>query len=328
MMWVIDKLRFAFGSALPLILGIIGLATVLLDLFGALPIPPDWTQEILLAAASVVLLSYFTSHSASLRATDQFKTTSADISRLCGLVEAERGDVRQVPASEIRSALMGNLHDASAFYFRGGSGRWLRNVTLPTLAAVSDREIALTVQLVDPRDEHLCHAYADYRSVARRGPSRREGEGNPRLIQRDILAAVYLAAYYSANARLTATVVLTRNFSPLRYDVSDRGMVVSVADETKPGLVAASGTWLHDSVVDEMKQARHGSETVNFGKLRDAFTVRLDQVTEDSVYRALSSFTVVDPRDGERATPLLAQFSDAASIDWKRLVHEHVRSGS
>lgn len=310
-----------FGELLPLLVAVLAIGLLLVDMFDFISVPDDAHAEILLFVASIVLLAYFAAHRQSEASTKALVRLNTSTSVLFDRVNAQLDGVRQVPAAEIRGALEANITDASAFYFRGGSGRWLRHYSLPQLSLVRSRQIELGVQLLDPRDEFLCRAYAHYRKVARNGVDVRDGEDDPRLIQRDILGSIYLAAYYSATARLKAEVVLLRTFSSLRYDVTDRGLVISVAGKAEPALVASAGTWFHEAVVDEMRQGKHGNGVLVLPSDLKLFP-SLDSVTGETVAEALGRVRVKESPVDER--PLLAGFA-GSDVDWIKLAAEHVR---
>lgn len=315
-------LLWLLSTGLPLLVGVSGLGVLLLDLFGPVDLPSGYADEVLLAAASVVLLSYF--------AQNQRQTNhDATHSRLLGKVEnvlervEDRLDsVRQVPAKDIRRLLEANVEGASEYLFRGGSGRWLRKFTMPALSKATDRDVNITIELLDPRDEQLCEAYSRYRAMALPTGHLRSGEDS-RLIQRDILGSIYAAAWYSARRRVEADVILTRSFSPLRYDVSSEGLLVTVAELTEPGLFAAQGTWLHTSIVDELHQSRHGHGSVVLpGAANVHYPASLASVTAVDVREVLSAAKVAGrPVD----SPLLDKFSAVADVDWEEVAANHVR---
>jgi hypothetical protein len=309
------------GSLLPLVVGAGGLVVLALDLFDFARLPAGYEQEILLLAASTVLLGYFAAHSTGNRAADGVARLEGTVNGLEGRLSEALGGVRQIPSGDIRAHLIENARGVTAFYFRGGSGRWLRRFTLPTLGSVKDRDVQVSVQLLDPRDEELCREYARYRAASRRPGDVRPDEDNPRLIQRDILGSVYATAWYSARARLQAEVVLLRAFSPARYDVSSEGAVVSVSDPAAPGLLAKRGSWLHAAFVDEMCQARHGHGVATAPGDLNHFPPDIAAVDGDVVRDALTAFTVTV--NGTAPSALLTGYA-SSGVDWALVAAEHV----
>jgi len=314
---------YALGGLLPLTVALAGFAMLAIDLFGLAALPDGYHTEILVLAASTVLLAYFAMNLSSRDAASKASALHVDVRELLGRVDAGLDAVRQVPPPEIRQRLVDNVAGASLFYFRGGSGRWLRRFTLPQLGAIVDREIDVSVQLLDPRDGELCEEYARYRAASRPAGTVRDEERDPRLIQRDLLGSVYAAAWHSARTRLRAEVVLLRAFSPLRHDVSSEGLMITVADETAPGVYAAAGSWFHAAVIDEMRQARHGHAVVTLPAPGAAFPPDLAAATGDQVRAALSAATVAAAGGGP-GTPLLDGYA-ASGVDWDLVAMCHVR---
>lgn len=311
------------GALLPLTVGVAGFAVLAIDLFGLAALPDDYDSEILLLAASTVLLAYFAVNASARQASAEASSLRGDVRDLLARVESGLDTVRQVPPAEIRQRLTSNVAGASSFYFRGGSGRWLRSFTLPQLGSIVDREIEVSVQLLDPRDGELCEEYARYRAASRPARAVRDDERDPRLIQRDLLGSIYAAAWYSARTRMRAEVVLLRTFSPLRYDVSSEGLMITVADEAAAGLLAVAESWFHKAVVDEMRQARHGHAVAALPAAGANFPPDLTQVTGQQVQAALAAVTV--EAAGGAPAPLLAGFA-ASDIEWELVAANHVRT--
>lgn len=310
------------STALPLLVGVLGVCVLIIDLFGPVRLPSGHGDEVLLAAASVVLLAYFAQNQRQASHDATHDRLLLKVEAVLERVEDRLDSVRQVPASDIRGLLESNVQGASEYLFRGGSGRWLRKFTMPALSKATDRDVRITIELLDPRDEDLCGAYARYRSKALPKGQLRDQE-DPRLIQRDILGSIYAAAWYSARRRTQANVILLRSFSPLRYDVSSEGLMVTVAEMTEPGLFAARGTWLHKSIVDELNQAGHGHARVDLPSASEHhYPEPLTAVTAADVRAILSEATV---RGRGTSSPLLESFAGAADVDWEAVATDHVR---
>lgn len=228
--------------------------------------------------------------------------------------------VHQVESGQIGPRLERLLAESTNWQFRGGSGRWLRSATLPALSRVRDREVPLLVQLLDPRDEHLCGECARYRASQRDAADLRPDEDDPRTIQADLLSSIYAIAWHSARSRINPEIVLLRSFSPLRYDIGTSGMFVTVAKRSEPALYASSGSWYFRSVTDELAQATHGHPIVVPPASTDVFPRTPSEVTSASVRAALEATRV---RSTGTESPLLAHFATASHVDFEK-VARHV----
>jgi hypothetical protein len=130
-----------------------------------------------------------------------------------------------------------------------------------------------------------------------------------RTIQSDLLATIYAIAWYVSTTRIEAQVVLLRAFSPLRYDIGSRGLYVTVADLSQPGLYASSSSWYYRSISDEVRQAHHGHPSVGLPRQPHALPARREDVDEAAVREGLDAVIVRDPSGG--SSPLLT--GDASS---------------
>jgi hypothetical protein len=230
--------------------------------------------------------------------------------------EALAHTVRQVPAQDIGNKLEDLLERSTTWSFRGGSGRWLRRATLPRLARVLDRGAPVIVHLLDPRDERLCSEYAWYRANQRHPSDVRHDEDDPRTIQADILSSIYAVAWHAATSRVEGVVVLVRVFTPLRYDVGDDGLMVTVADRAAAGLWAAADTWYYRSIADELKEARRVNPTLILPTDRALFPTPAAQVDAGMVRAGLEATKV---ETGGQVSALLSGFASTAALDFERI---------
>jgi hypothetical protein len=204
-------------------------------------------------------------------------------------------DVREIPSKLISAGIDRLLSESTDWVFRGGSGRYFRYATLPALALVRERDVPVTIGLLDPNDRDLCQRYAEYRNLQRGELVRRPDEGDFETIEADLLSTIYAAAWYSQNSRIEVELVLLRSFSPLRYDIGTTGLYITIADPAAPGLYAKSGSWYFNSVRDEMMQASHGHPSVEFPAATSLFPGSRADVTPEVVEEALNQMKLRDP---------------------------------
>jgi hypothetical protein len=291
-----------------LLLVAIALGAVAIDATGWFDVGDDRFGQLVTAIAALVLLG-FTLEAGERRAfARRHEELFGEVRALGGALE-----VRQIASNAIGPGIRDELTRSGAWLFRGGSGRFLRSGTLPELGNIRNREVPVMIQVLDPRDEFLCTKYAEYRSVQRGAVIRRPDEGDMRKIQADLLASIYAAAWYSARTRIEASVTLLRTISPIRYDFGDRGLYVTVADPTQPGLFAQNGSWYYNSVRDELEQANHGHPSVQFSRDIQLFPTK-DEVDGVIVERGLDAIRIHAPDGAE--TPLLTGAADAHHLDF------------
>ena len=286
-----------------------------LETFGVVNLSTDVFQNLVLWAIGVVVLALLA---------DSFDRRSPreEQRRLVHAAEAAAGvlPVHEVPSDRIGEGLASTLERSDRWIFRGGSGRYLRNRTLPTLATARDRDTPLLVEILDPRDAALVREYARYRAQQRADSVRRPDEADPRTIASDLLANVYAAAWYTVNTRIRAEVLLLRSFSPLRYDIGSTALYVTVPDPTEPGLVARAGSWYYAAILDELQQNAHGHPQLVLPSDSKLFPERHDEVSPDVVLAGLQAVRVRDPVT-QREAPLLTGAVAPEMVDPETIAH-------
>jgi hypothetical protein len=173
--------------------------------------------------------------------------------------------VRIVPGDEVRHLLQGARQDTDRWFFKGGTGTFLRAVTIPDCVALARREkrtFKLQIEIIDPTNDRVCRRYADYRRSLSPQP---DGTGETWTIDRtrkESFATIVAACWYRQHFTfLDVTLGLSSVMTTFRWDMSSRFLVITQEDPNGPALVADAGrpyyrAWdreLHAS----LEQARH-----------------------------------------------------------------------
>ena len=151
---------------------------------------------------------------------------------------------------KIGGELRDMLETATAWSFRGGSGRWQREAVLPYLSRERDRDIPYRMLLLDPTETRLCAEYATYRNKHRR----KQKQDTASSVRNDLLACVVACAWYQQNTRIRPEIYLSQIYSPLRQDMSNERAAITVADQSKEGLFVPASSWYYTSLMDEFEQ--------------------------------------------------------------------------
>lgn len=135
------------------------------------------------------------------------------------------------------------------WYFRGGTGTYLREVTLPELvenARRSQTELDLTIEIIDPRRAQLCERYA--LSWSRYSPTP-DPSGEPwtvERVQRESYATILAACWHRERFDLLKIQVgLAATWNPPRIDISRSTVIVTQDDASVPGQVIRSDSFLY-----------------------------------------------------------------------------------
>jgi hypothetical protein len=298
-------------SVAPLVTGLAGLVLTVIDALGFIVLPADTPKNTIIIAASVILIASYTN---SWRRAEQDQRHNTLLSQMDSFVH--NADIRQVGSQEISVLLQSELAHSHSWWFRGGSGRWLRKDTLPTLALKNGDDINVAIQILDPRDEELCRRYANYRYKQRDLSDRRPNEFDPRTIQADLLASILAAAVHSAHSRINPEVVLLRTYSPLRIDMGENALLATVASKTAPALFARRGTFLYQSIKDEIQNARHGNHLLVLPENLSRIPVK-ELVTAADAKRLLSECSVT--MSLSPSEPLLKDYAKPELLDFEEI---------
>lgn len=182
-----------------------------------------------------------------------------------------------VPAGDVSGLLTSASKTTKKWWFRGGTGRYLRAMTLPELSSIAQHSSStreLNVQLIDPTNLSICHEYASYRA------SLRSAKKNASQWTRDqVRAEVYatiLSLFWVAkeNSLLQIKLTVLATFSSFRLDLSSDYVVITKEDQLAPGVRCDDGTFFYQAYQDDMvltaKQGRLIPVTVE----RDLTTVQ------------------------------------------------------
>lgn len=264
------------------ILAIAATAAGVLGLLGWMPLKSERAAQAILVLGGLITLAFVIEARERRRVMRGLSDTHKALLELRGA-----SPLRPLEPNAIAGALQELLGKSTGWLFRGGSARYLRKTTLPTLAREKGQQVPVFIALLDPRDLDLCDAYANYRQKI----GRRDPDVSSRSIQAEVLATIYLAGWYALRTRIDPKVVLLRSFSQLRYDIGSAGLVVTVADLSQPGLFAEAGTWYYKSLRDELEQMVHGNPSVALPSAEAYFPTTIAKVTEQNTRDGLAATT-------------------------------------
>ncbi|GAA2658454.1 MULTISPECIES: fused MFS transporter/spermidine synthase family protein [Nonomuraea] len=157
---------------------------------------------------------------------------------------------------EIGEALAAARKDTTRWSFKGGTGTYLRAVTLPECVAASRkvrRHLTITVEIVDPTNEEVCEAYAHYRRSLSDLP---DGTGERWTTDRarkesyaTILAAFWHRQRYGL---LDISVGLSHTMTTFRWDLSATRLIMTVEDPNR-AMSALAGTFYYENCDSELR---------------------------------------------------------------------------
>ncbi|MBL1073505.1 hypothetical protein JK358_03780 [Nocardia sp. 2] len=148
--------------------------------------------------------------------------------------------VKMLYGPEIGEAHTEARRDTDQWACRSGVGTYLRAVTLPSLlerARVDQRPIRVQVEIIDPRDEHLCEADAQYRASLQSPGDAARVTWTADRVRRQALATILAAYWYRKQSTfLSVDVALSSTMSTLRWDLSSSCVILTPRNPSTPAL--------------------------------------------------------------------------------------------
>ena len=146
--------------------------------------------------------------------------------------------------------------DTDFWYFSGGTGRYMRAVTIPEISQTSEKLNShknIKINLLDPSDGNLCKSYAEFRSSLKSG--KKTNTWSLKYARREIISTICSAVIYkSKNQLLDISIFLKNNFSSLRIDLSKDFCFITKEDKQEPAVLIPKETFLYRTYREELLQ--------------------------------------------------------------------------
>jgi hypothetical protein len=159
------------------------------------------------------------------------------------------------------------LKDTKSYWFRGRSARWFRAKAIPSLSdAARHDQTAREVNLIlpDPLNTEVLQAYASHRNSL---PSAETDLWTSNRLRNEILATLLVAGKAAAdNSRLKIRVFLVPDFSVVRYDLSDAGLVMTREDKRWPGWFSGSHSRFYASIKEDLRIISERGQEIDLAK--------------------------------------------------------------
>ncbi|MEU6735957.1 hypothetical protein [Streptomyces physcomitrii] len=248
-----------------LLLAVLGAITVgVLDLFG------DALGEDATAGATVLVLGALASGSLRQRRRDDRLAEAVDaIQRAFQDMEM----VRSLTGGEIGAELRKARETTDLWVFKGGTGTYLRAVTLPECverARGSRSSLTFTIEVVDPTDVRACAAYARFRGSYTPAEGHLDPETwTPERTSKESYATVLAAAWHLQRLLgMTVHLYLSSTAPTLRFDMSQSRLIITQDDPSRPGLLVTENHPLHRYYRIELKQSHDQARKIELGRAR------------------------------------------------------------
>jgi hypothetical protein len=173
------------------------------------------------------------------------KTTIATVETTINQVNKMVSDlsaVRVLTGKAIEAALHEAMRDTSIWIFKGGTGTFTRQVTLPNCvqnALHHRRELRAYIEILDPSDLSLCEQYVRLYQALAESPADNEMSWDADGTRRELYATVLAACWYRKRYRplVQVEIRLSQAISTLRWDLSSHSIIVTQRGPRFPALI-------------------------------------------------------------------------------------------
>ncbi|MFC5724002.1 hypothetical protein ACFP1Z_27930 [Streptomyces gamaensis] len=205
--------------------------------------------------------------------------------------------VRSLSGDELERALDHARQHTDRWVFKGGTGTYLRAVTLPVCAQEARRRrrsLTVKIDIVNPADDQACAAYARFRQTfaSRLDVTPPPEPWSAERTRKESYATVLAACWHRQRLdTLEIDVHLSSVVPTLRFDLSDEYLIITQDDPRRVNLLVEKNRPLYDYYVTELHQHREQAVAVS---LLGAEPLS-EEPTVDEVHRLFESINLPLP---------------------------------
>jgi hypothetical protein len=165
--------------------------------------------------------------------------------------------LRVLARSEVTETLAEMRRTTDRWMFKGGTGTYIRAVTLPecvTTARRDRRTLLVRLEIIDPSDEAVCDTYARFRRAVGEDPGGVEELWTLERTRKESYATVLAACWYRQRfGLLDIDVGLSSTMSTFRYDMSATAVIITRENPNSPALMSDRGKFFYDYLSAELQ---------------------------------------------------------------------------
>lgn len=185
--------------------------------------------------------------------------------------------------TEVAQAHANARRTTDRWIFRGGTGTYIRAVTLRECVANARRDrrtLQVHLEIIDPADKRVCENYVSFRqSLATDQP-----EWTVERAQRESYATIVACCWYRQRYELLDLHIGLSSVMPtLRWDMSAACLIVTQESPHKPALLVEHGKLLYTYMQTELRKSLEQARPVQLDLARNA--TLSDDPTIDEVRR-------------------------------------------
>ncbi|SDI10187.1 hypothetical protein [Nonomuraea jiangxiensis] len=146
--------------------------------------------------------------------------------------------------------------DTTRWSFKGGTGTYLRAVTLPECVAAArriKRHLTIRIEIIDPSNLEVCEAYARYRRSLSDSPDATGETWTTDRVRKESYATILAAFWHRQRyGLLDIGVGLSSTMTTFRWDLSASRLIMTVEDPNM-AMTALAGTFYYENCDTELR---------------------------------------------------------------------------
>ncbi|WP_327103391.1 hypothetical protein [Nonomuraea glycinis] len=157
---------------------------------------------------------------------------------------------------EIAQAHAEARKDTARWSFKGGTGTYLRAVTLPLCVAAARRDkrhLTVRIEVIDPADTEVCETYAHYRRSLSDLPDGTGETWTTDRVRKESYATILAAFWHRQRyGLLDIGVGLSATMTTFRWDLSSTRLIMTVEDPNR-AMTALADTFYYENCDTELR---------------------------------------------------------------------------
>jgi hypothetical protein len=208
---------------------------------------------------------------------DMLTKMPARLDELEGTVESTRRAltdnslIRVLHGAEVGWALEEARGNTDRWVFKGGTGTFLRAVTLPECVAVARRRkhtMHVQLEIIDPTDEKLCGDYAQFRRSLSDQPDVTGEIWTVDRTRKESYATVLAACWYRQRfSFVTIEIGLSSVMTTFRWDMTPHRLIITQEDPQFPAMMLEPGKYYYEIYSRELMASLRQSRAVPLSQM-------------------------------------------------------------
>jgi hypothetical protein len=210
----------------------------------------------------------------------------------------ENSYIRVLHGAEVGRALEEARRNTDRWVFKGGTGTFLRAVTLPDCVSNARRRkhtMHMQLEIIDPADEKLCADYAQFRRSLSDQPDSTGEIWTVDRTRKESYATVLAACWYWQHySFVTIEVGLSSVMTTFRWDMTPQRLIITQEDPQFPAMMLEPGKYYYEIYSRELMASLRQCRPVPVSHL-DRTTLS-DEPTVDEARKLFAELDLAIPR--------------------------------